>query len=359
MTLSFLYPLLRSGLMCLDAETAHALTLKALRMPLPLGSGIIEHEKLKMILWDRVFPNPVGLAAGFDKNAESIQGLFKIGFGFLEVGTVTPRPQEGNPRPRVFRGAKNYAVINRMGFPNEGVARFKENFSHYLSQKPRPKGLVGINIGMNKDQTDPAKDYCDLIRTIGSMADYLTINISSPNTPGLRNLQDPEFLRPLLQMILDERTKSCGSSFPPPILVKLAPDLSEDQLEKIAETLVNSKIDGVILTNTTLLRPDYLPENFSAERGGLSGRPLKDLSTATIRRFYALTHGKIPIIGVGGIESGEDAYDKICAGASLVQLYTGLIYHGPDLIGHINRKLLDLCARDGYDHISQAVGRDH
>jgi dihydroorotate dehydrogenase len=211
---------------------------------------------------------------------------------------------------------------------------------------------------MNKDQTEPEKDYTSLIRIIGAMADYYTINISSPNTPGLRNLQEPEFLSPLLTAVIEERHKVCGD-YPIPILVKLAPDLTDEQMESIANVLLNLKIDGVILTNTTLFRPETLPTSFRAEKGGLSGQPLTDISTGVIRRFYALTHGKIPIIGVGGISSGNDAYTKIRAGASLVQLYSGLIFEGPNLIRKINKDLLKYLKADGFNHISEAIGADH
>ncbi len=342
----------------MDAEDAHQMTIKALKSGLTPCISSPKAKELRQELWGRNFPNPVGLAAGFDKNAEVIKGMFNLGFGFIEVGTVTPKPQIGNDRPRVFRDPSHKAVINRMGFPNEGVQNFKDNLSHFLTQKPRPAGVVGVNIGMNKDQTDPAKDYTFLIRTIGSLADYFTINISSPNTPGLRNLQDPEYLSPLLEAVITERNKVCGE-FPIPLLLKLAPDLTDEQMEGIAGVLLNHKIDGVILSNTTLFRPDELPEEFRSQKGGLSGAPLNDISTGIIRRFYALTKGQIPIIGVGGISSGDDAYTKIRAGASLVQIYSALIYEGPNLIRKINRDLLKYLKADGFTHISEAIGADH
>ena len=319
---------------------------------------LVSSQELKTTLWGRNFPNPVGLAAGFDKNAESIRGLFQLGFGFIEVGTVTIKPQIGNPQPRVFRCPKHDAVINRMGFPNGGVAKFKDNLKKFLEKKPKPNGILGLNIGMNKDQTNPAKDYTALIRSLAPMADYLTINISSPNTPGLRNLQEKEPLRELLTAVLEERKNSCGQ-YPPPLLVKLAPDLSDKQLTDIAEVLLLLKIDGVILGNTTLSRPDYLPHSFRDQKGGLSGAPLTDLSTSMIRKFYTLTSGKIPIIGVGGIRNGADAYEKIRAGASLVQLYSSLIFQGPSLPSMINKELLELLNRDGFNNIADAIGADH
>lgn len=343
----------------MDPETAHTVGLHAMKKGLHPHYDAVQDERLKITLWDRQFPNPVGLAAGFDKNAEVIGPMLKMGFGFVEVGTVTPKPQEGNPRPRVFRNIDNEAVINRMGFPNKGLPDFKSNIENFLETKPRPKGIVGINIGMNKEQTDPASDYCLLLRALCNYGDYFTINISSPNTPGLRNLQSRENLLPLLERIKEERTKSCRESFKPPLLVKLAPDLDGNQQEEIAQIVLEAKIDGLILTNTTLDRPEFLPKKFRHEMGGLSGKPLTDKSTAIIRNFYALTNGKIPIIGVGGISSGQDAYDKIKAGASLVQLYSSLVYHGPEIANQINNDLLQFLDRDGFSSIKDAVGSDH
>ncbi len=344
--------------MKMDAEDAHRMTIRALSRNFGPNIKPVIDPALRVELCGKVFPNPVGLAAGFDKNAEVISPMLKLGFGFVEVGTVTLKPQDGNPRPRVFRDAKNEAVINRMGFPNEGVTAFKQNLSKFMAVKPKPQGVLGLNIGMNKDQTNPADDYCNLIRTLGPMADYLTINISSPNTPGLRNLQEKEPLTELLTAVLEERRKSCGA-YPPPVFVKLAPDLSDPQMADIANVLISLKIDGAILTNTTLFRPENLPEKFRSEKGGLSGGPLTDISTAAIRRFYELTGGKLPIIGAGGILSGFDAYAKIRAGASLVQLYSGLIFEGPGLIRQINLDLIDLLRSDGFSHITEAVGADH
>lgn len=353
-----MFGLIKPLLFSLDAEKAHRLTIEALKKNLLPPISPVNDAALRVNLWGRAFPNPVGLAAGFDKNAEVIAPMLKMGFGFVEIGTVTLKPQDGNPRPRVFREPKHGAVINRMGFPNQGVHVFKNNLSNFIRKRPRPQGVIGVNIGMNKDQAIPAADYTALIRSLAPLSDYLTINISSPNTPGLRNLQDKEPLTELLTAALDERAKSCGAH-PPPLFVKLAPDLSDPQARDIADVLLSLNIDGVILTNTTLFRPEELPEAFRAEKGGLSGAPLTDISTAMIRRFYALTNGKIPIIGAGGISSGEDAYAKIRAGASLVQLYSGLVFHGPGLIRKINLDLLDLLRSDGFSHITEAIGADH
>jgi dihydroorotate dehydrogenase len=340
----------------IDPETAHQLTLKALKTGILPCAAPAADARLKTVLWDRTFPNPLGLAAGFDKNADVIGPMLRLGFGFVEAGTVTPRPQAGNPRPRVFREIDHEAVINRMGFPNEGAEHFRHNIERFFETKPRPAGIVGINIGMNKGVEDPAKDYCALVRMLGPYADYLTVNISSPNTPGLRNLQARENLVPLLTRIMEERTKSCGASSPPPLLVKLAPDLNETQLNDVADCLLECKVDGVILGNTTLDRPAYLPAKFHGEQGGLSGRPLTTKSTQIIARFYKMTNGKLPIIGAGGISSAQDAYEKIKAGASLVQLYSALVFQGPDLIGDILSNLPHLLEKDKYTHISQAIG---
>ncbi len=310
---------------------------------------------LEQDLWGLKFPNPIGLSAGFDKNAEVIGPAFNLGFGFVEAGTVTPKPQAGNPSPRIFRDPTHEAVINRMGFPNGGMAVFKSNLEAFLNGKQKPAGVVGINIGMNKTQKDPAKDYTTLIKMLAPMADYLTVNISSPNTPGLRDLQRREPLLDLLMAVQDARAKACRTN-PPPLLVKFAPDLTEDQIEEMAFTVLEAQIDGIILTNTTLDRPASLPSSFAAQPGGLSGKPVREKSTQVIRQFYKLTEKKIPIIGVGGISSAHDAYDKIKAGASLIQIYTGLIYQGPSLVYRIHQGLIELLKSDGYSHISQAIG---
>lgn len=353
-----LYPFAKHALFALDAETAHNFTLKALKTGLVPGAKATSDERLSQSLWGLKFRNPVGLSAGFDKNAEVIAPMLGFGFGCVEVGTVTPKPQEGNPRPRVFRDPAHDAVINRMGFPNGGMHEFKGNFEKFLAKRSKPLGVVGINIGMNKTQTEPAKDYATLIKMLGPMADYLTINISSPNTPGLRDLQRREPLLALLNAVKEERTKACREA-PPPVLVKLAPDLDEAQQEELAGALIEAEVDGIILTNTTLDRPDFLPEDFRSQTGGLSGKPLTDKATNVVRNFYRLTQGKIPLIGVGGVSNGAQAYAKIKAGASLVQLYSALIFKGPGVANDINRELLTLMEADGFSHINEAVGADH
>ncbi len=354
-----LFSLIKPILHAFDPETAHQMTISALKHGLYPRLTPVNDPRLYTKLWHLKFKNPIGLAAGFDKNAEAIAPILNMGFGFTEIGTVTPKPQMGNPRPRIFRDVTNEAVINRMGFPNKGVGIFRQNIQKFVKSKKRTPGVVGLNIGMNKDQTKPANDYIFLIKHLGHLAHYFTVNISSPNTPGLRDLQSRENLMPLIAYIQEARETYCESENLPPILVKLAPDLNEEQQQELADVAIDSGIDGLILTNTTLDRPDSLPEAFSAEKGGLSGQPVKDKSTEVIKNFYVLTQGKIPIIGVGGVSSGADAYEKIKAGASLVQLYSALIFQGPELVNDINHDLLTLLEEDGFDHISQAIGTAH
>lgn len=347
-----LFTLAKPLLHALDAETAHGLTIKGLKTGLYPACPLNHDPRLSQTLWGKTFTNPLGLAAGFDKNAEVIAPMLGLGFGFVEVGTVTPKPQDGNPRPRVFRDPAHHAVINRMGFPNAGLATFKRNVEQY---RARGTGLVGLNIGMNKDQTEPARDYTLLIREVGALADYLTVNISSPNTPGLRNLQEPEFLKPFLTELIATRNALANK---PPLLVKLAPDLIPAQQGAIAAILLEVGIDGVTLGNTTLERPAYLPADFREQKGGLSGAPLTHKSTDIIRNFYALTNGKLPIIGAGGISSAQDAYDKIKAGATLLQLYSALVYHGPALVRDIIKGLVELLEQDGFNGITDAIGKE-
>lgn len=351
-----LYSRIRPLLFQLDPETAHGLSLKTLKTGmLPKVRIHDPDQRLETTLWGLKFPSPVGLAAGFDKNAEAIGPCLNLGFGFVEAGTVTPRAQPGNPRPRIFRDVTQQAIINRMGFPNAGAHAFKSNLERFLSRRDRPRGVVGVNIGMNKGQSEPVRDYAMLINLLAPMADYLVVNISSPNTPGLRSLQQRAALLDLIGTLKEERSKACGSHGPP-LLVKLAPDLTPEQQQELAETALETRIDGLILTNTTLVRPEGLDPAFAQQAGGLSGQPLTRASTDIIRNFYRLTEGKIPIIGVGGVASGRQVYDKIKAGASLVQLYTGLVYEGPGLINSINQELLALLRADGYNRIHQAVG---
>ena len=330
-----MFKLAQKALFRMDAETAHTIGIKALKTGLfPPKKQVF--PKLRKELFGFDFPNPVGLAAGFDKNAEVIRPMLNMGFGHVEVGTVTPKPQEGNPKPRVFRDIPNKAIINRMGFPNAGLSVFKENLKNFRHSERGHSAIVGVNIGMNKDQKEPAEDYKLLIRELSELASYLTINISSPNTPGLRNLQQKENLAPFLDELLKERAKQ---DYQRAILLKLAPDLTEEEQENIAKVVMDNGIDGLILTNTTFDRPDFLDQKFAKEVGGLSGQPLTDKSTNVIKNFSQLTKGKIPIIGIGGVATAKDAKDKLEAGASLVQLYTGLVYEGPDIVQNICRGL--------------------
>lgn len=352
------YPLLRPLLFCLDPEVAHQLTLKMLKAGLFPRQKTVQSPMLETKVCGLTFPNPVGLSAGFDKNAEVIGSALQMGFGFVEAGTVTPKPQHGNPKPRIFRDPSTGAVINRMGFPNAGMNVFKDNLERFFDRKERMRGVIGINIGMNKSQTDPAKDYAVLVHKLGPMADYLTVNISSPNTPGLRDLQRAEIFLELVGAVLEARKAACGEHHPPPLFVKLAPDLDDAQQEALAKAALQSGIDGLILSNTTLARPDYLPESFRSQAGGLSGKPLTQRSSEVIRNFYRLTGGKLPIIGVGGIATAEDAYEKIRAGASLVQLYSSLVFQGPLMVGYVNTGLEALLAQDGFSNVSEAVGAD-
>lgn len=354
-----LYRLARPVLFKLEPEKAHRMTLSIMKSGFMPAPPRIKATELEQEIWGLTFPNPVGLAAGFDKNAEVIAPALSLGFGFTEVGTVTPRPQSGNPSPRVFRDIASESIINRMGFPNDGMHVFEENFDRFKHNDVPPPGVVGINIGMNKDQKDPAADYIALIKAFAKKADYLTVNISSPNTQGLRDLQEKDILRELLEKLVAARNNAVGEYPPPPLLVKLAPDLTEEQQEQIAGVLMETQVSGVILTNTTVARPQSLPEAFRSHPGGLSGPYLRKASTEVIRNFYRLTNGNLPIIGVGGVSNGKHAYEKIRAGASLVQLYTGFVYRGPEAAAAICRELMACMRRDGLSHISRAVGLDH
>lgn len=341
-------PLIRT----LDAETAHGLAIKALKSGLVPSPPAFEDPVLRVKLWGLEFPNPVGLAAGFDKNAEVIGPMLDQGFGFVEVGSVTPRPQPGNPKPRLFRLPGDGAVINRMGFNNEGVPAMARR----LSRRRRP-GVLGVNLGKNKTTEDAAADYELGVEALASHADYLVVNVSSPNTPGLRALQGREQLEELLTRVRDALVRSCGEGRPP-LLLKIAPDLTDEDKKDISEVALSVGLDGLICTNTTIERPDSLTDVHAAETGGLSGRPLFEPSTRVLSEIYALTEGKIPLIGVGGIASGEDAYAKIRAGASLVQLYSALVYRGPGLVNRIKRDLAELLKRDGFASLADAVGVD-
>jgi dihydroorotate dehydrogenase len=349
-----LYPLIRPLLRALPAEGAHRLTLAALGSGLGgfvAGGAEPDPPSLGQTLWGRAFPNPVGIAAGFDKDAQVPDAMLRLGFGFAETGTVTPRPQAGNPKPRIFRLYEDDAVINRLGFNNRGLDQTLAR----LRARPR-NGIVGVNLGKNRDTADGAADYLDGVRRVGALADYFVINVSSPNTPGLRDLQRRDILGDLLQRVVAARDETAPGT---PLLVKIAPDLTETERADIAALAPQTGIDGIVVANTTVARPQTLHSPQAKEAGGLSGKPLFAPSTALLAEIYRLTGGAIPLIGVGGIASAADAYAKIRAGASLVQLYTALVFHGPALVGRIKRGLAELLGRDGFSSIGEAVGADH
>jgi dihydroorotate dehydrogenase len=306
---------------------------------------------LETRLWGRRFPNPIGMAAGYDKNAEAYRALLRLGFGFAEVGSVTPRPQPGNPKPRLFRLTEDRAVINRMGFNNDGV----DAVARRLESRGRLAGPLGINLGKNKDSADAAADYVRGVQVLARHADYLVVNVSSPNTPGLRALQGREPLAALIEAVQRARREAVPEA-PPPLLVKIAPDLQPEDRQDIAAVALESGIDGLIVSNTTIARPPGLRSRYRSEVGGLSGVPLFQPSTELLAEMYRLTHGRLALVGVGGVASGADAYAKIRAGASLVQLYSALVYEGPGLVGRIKRELAQALRRDGFSSVAQAVG---
>ena len=331
----------------LPAETAHRATLKLAGAAGPLiPAPARDDARLAVKAFGLDFPNPVGLAAGFDKNAEVPDAMARFGFGFVECGTVTPQPQEGNPRPRLFRLSEDGAVINRMGFNNAGSAQAANNL-----KRRKGAGLVGINIGANKDSTDRIADYAQGFAVLAPWCDYVTVNVSSPNTPGLRGLQNREELTRLLDAMIAARATGGHK----PILLKIAPDLDAHALDEIAEVVRASGIEGLIVSNTTIARPP-LRSAHAGETGGLSGRPLLAPSTLVLAQMHQRLGGAVSLIGVGGIASGEDAYAKIRAGASLVQLYTALAFQGPGLVGRIKRELLACLDRDGFAKVTDATG---
>ncbi len=337
----------------LEPEAAHKATLMALKS----GMTRFLHPKadddaLGVDVLGLHFPNPVGLSAGFDKNAEVPDAMLGLGFGFVEVGSITPRPQSGNPKPRIFRLPDQRAVINRLGFNNEGF----EAALPRLQNRGRRSGVLGVNLGANKDSEDRQADYVAGVEALGPYASYITVNVSSPNTPGLRVLQGRDELASLIADVDAARQKLKND---PPVLLKIAPDLIAEELEDVAQVIMESAIDGLIVSNTTISERDRITGIHAGETGGLSGQPLFELSTKVLSDVYRLTEGKLPLIGVGGIASGLDAYKKIRAGASLVQLYTALIYEGPGLVGRIKRDLVKHLQADGFASIVDAIGADH
>lgn len=348
--LSCLYRLARPAVFMMDAERAHALALTALKS-LPC-SGLPQPDPILFTeLWGRALMNPVGVSAGFDKNAEVPRQLFALGFGLVEVGSITPRPQSGNPKPRVFRLREDAGVINRLGFNNEGMEAAAGRLAAFRA-KPFP-GLLGVNIGKNKTSEDAAEDYRLAAQKLSAYADYLVINVSSPNTPGLRALQSGDDLKRLIAAVREVLAVGC------PLLLKVAPDLQDADIQEISQVaLEKGALDGLIVSNTTITRPDGLRSNRREETGGLSGQPLFELSTQMLSKFYRATEGQIPLVGVGGISTAEQAYAKIRAGASLVQLYSAMVYEGPGLGQTISKGLASLLRRDGFSSVSEAVGAD-
>jgi dihydroorotate dehydrogenase len=344
-----LYGLGQALLNALDPEWAHDLAIKSLELGLYPRASSPDDPRLKQTLWGLTFGNPVGMAAGFDKDARVFTPLLATGFGFVEVGTLTPKPQSGNPTSRIFRSAADRAIINRLGFNNEGQAAALPRLSG------RRAGVVGVNIGAGKDSVDRIGDYVSGIARMSGVADYLTINISSPNTPRLRDLQAPEVLATLLARVQEARG-AAGKR--PPLLVKLAPDIADSDLPDIVRVIQAHGVDGIVVSNTTLSRDGLKDRGFAAETGGLSGRPLFARATRMLARVYKLTVGKLPLIGVGGIDSGDAAVAKIKAGASLLQLYTGLVFEGPRLIADIKKGLLMAMQEARADNLSALVGRD-
>jgi len=342
----------------LDGETAHKSAVWALRRGLYFKTRAQHIQELEVELWGIKFRNPVGIAAGFDKHGEAVEGLADIGFGFVEVGSVTPLAQEGNSKPRVFRLDRDQAVINRYGFNSEGHDVVKRRLE--LVKQRGYNGVLGVNLGKNKTSLSAIEDYIAGVKIFGALADYLVINISSPNTPGLRSLQGKDDLSKLVKAVLIAR-EHLEMDNPPPILVKIAPDLTEEDKEDIAEVVLapSTRVDGLVISNTTITRPDSLSSTHKGEIGGLSGAPLSNLSTQTVRDMYKLTSGRLPIIGVGGVSSGQDAWEKVLAGASLVQVYSALVYQGPPLVTRVRSELRDLLAGSEFRSIQEAVGADH
>ena len=342
---------LRSLIFKLDPETAHSLAIKSLKFN--FIPNILDDEKnnplFKTKLFNKEIENPIGMAAGFDKNAEVYNSLFNLGFGFVEVGTVTPLEQYGNPKPRVFRLVEDEALINRLGFNNLGskniVDRIKRN---------NPTGLLGINIGPNKDSEDRANDYIQCLKIFNGVSDYITINISSPNTEDLRNFHDQKKLDDLLKLIEKEKRDLNSKT---PIAVKVSPDINDKEIMKISEVLLDNEIEATIISNTSDTTRENLQNNQSHQKGGLSGKPIESKSSELIRKFYKVLKGRIKIIGVGGVDSGRSAYQKFLAGADYLQLYTGMVFRGPNIVSLIKKELKQMLLKDGVKNFNEIVGK--
>ena len=338
----------------LPPELAHSFSIQALKY-LNLKYDNINDPILSQHILGLDFPNPIGLAAGFDKNAEVISSMFSLGFGFIEVGTITPLPQNGNPKPRVFRLEEDKGIINSLGFNNKGILKAKKNLIKFKRSSNKNR-IVGVNLGINKNSTDSINDYLFGIESFCNLANYITINISSPNTVGLRDLQLRGKIENLIKQVVLKREK-IESLTKIPIFIKISPDLNDDQLRDLALISLANNIDGLIITNTTINRPNNLLSKNKNFKGGLSGKPLFQASNKILKKMYNLTNGQIILIGVGGISSGSDCYEKIKSGASLIQLYSALTFSGPSLISKIKKELVDLIKTDGYKNISDLIGK--
>ncbi len=345
-----MYSIFKPYIFSLDPEIAHDLAIKSLKFNvLPKSIFNVQgEEQLETNLLNERIPNPIGLAAGFDKSAEVYNSLFKLGYGFVEVGTITPKRQLGNSKPRVFRLEKDRALINRLGFNNHGSEIVSKRISDNL-----PSGFLGINIGPNKDTKNKDEDYFICLSRLSSFAGYITINISSPNTEGLRNFHEKKALEKLL-LGLNKIKKD--KNIVKPLVVKISPDIKDNEISIIIELILKHKIEGIIVSNTTDSHREKLSDIQKNEKGGLSGQPLKDLSTKLIKKFYRQTKGKIQIIGVGGVDSGYAAFEKICAGADAVQLYTGMVYKGPGIVKEMKKELIAILKKEKLKNISEAVG---
>jgi dihydroorotate dehydrogenase len=351
-----LYPFIRPLLFCFDPEKAHKLAIACLKRGLLPSAKIDPDPVLRTSVGAIDFSHPIGLAAGFDKQADAIKQSFDLGFSFIELGGVTPRPQPGNPGPRLFRIASAKAVINRFGFNSIGSDAFQRRLVAYLdTQKPSKSRVLGINLCKNKETEDAADDYVNGVLKFAGLADFLSVNVSSPNTPGLRDMQERGALTNLLNRVLAARA---STGHKPRLYLKIAPDITEAQARDIAEVALATGIDGIIVGNTTISRPASIPAEIAKEAGGLSGKPLFKLSTKVLAQMYQLTQGKIPLIGCGGVFTGADAYAKIRAGASLVQIYTVMVFEGPMVLGRITTELAALLKRDGFTSVNEAVGAD-
>lgn len=344
-----IYSIAKPLLFQIDAERAHGMTIAGLKA-LPIGPSPKSDPILQTTFAGLAFPNPIGMAPGFDKNGEVPDALIRMGFGFAEVGTLTPKPQLGNPKPRVFRLIEDNAVINRLGFNNDGQDSAMPRLERMRGRMG--KGILGINIGANKDSDDRIADYVTGVLNMAPLADYLTVNISSPNTPGLRALQDKDALKELLSAVMEARGQHNV-----PVFLKVAPDLEPADVDDIVDVVKSQKLDALIVSNTTITRNDLLSRN-QTETGGLSGAPLKTMAQQRLKDFRTASGGEIPLIGVGGIATAEDAFDRIRAGASLIQLYTGMIYEGPTIARCMASELARLLKRDGFSSVAEAVGSD-